>query len=95
MAYKNLNEFHIDYDNQHTLNIVIIQDPSCPKCHLLERQSAEFKQFFSWYRNRQAVKTFSQRSVKILDRYLADLNKQRNKNGNLTKEQVKVLGEQA
>ncbi len=86
-----MDEFHIDHDNQHTLNAVTTQDPSCPKCHLLERQSAEFKQFLDWYRNRQAVKTFSQRSVEIFDRYLADLNKQRDKDGNLTKEQVKAL----
>ncbi len=45
MAYKNLDEFHIDHDNQHILDAVITQDPSYPKCHLLERQSAEFKQF--------------------------------------------------
>ncbi len=95
MAYKNLDEFHIDHDNQHTLDAVITQDPSCPKCHPLERQSVEFKQFLSWYRNRQAVKTFSQRSVEIFDRYLDSLNKQRDQNGNLTKDQVKALGEQA
>ena len=37
------------------------------------------------YRNRQAVKTFRQRSVEIFDRYLGILNKQRDKDGNLTK----------
>src|SRR6266542_1932515 len=95
MAYKNLDEFHIDHDNQYTLNAVLTQDPSCPRCHPLERQSTEFKQFLGWYRNRQAVKTFSQRSVKIFDRYLGHLNKQRKKDGNLTKEQVKAFGEQA
>ncbi len=95
MAYKNLDEFHIDHDNQHTLNAVITQDPSCPRCYPLEKQSAEFKQFLGWYRNRQAVKTFSQRSVEIFDRYLDSLNKQRDQDGQLTKEQVKALGEQA
>jgi len=94
VTYKNLDEFHIDYDNQHTLNAVITQDPSCPKCHPLEKQLAEFKQFLGWYRNRQAVETFSQRSVKIFDHYLDSLNKQRDQDGNLTKEQVKALGEQ-
>ncbi len=95
MAYKNLNEFYIDHDNQHTLDAVTTQDPSCPKCHPLERQSAKFKQFLGWYKNRQVVKTFSQWLVKIFDWYLADLNKQRDKDDNLTKEQVKALGEQA
>ena len=75
MTYKNLDEFHIDHDNQHTLNAVTTQDLSCSKCRLLEKQSAEFKQFLGWYRNRQAVKTFSQQLVEIFDRYLADLNK--------------------
>ncbi len=42
MAYKNLDEFHIDYDNQYILNVITTQNPSCPKCHPLERQSAEF-----------------------------------------------------
>ncbi len=59
MAYKNLDEFHINHDNQHTLNAIITQDPFCSRYHPLEKQSAEFKQFLSWYRNRQAVKTFS------------------------------------
>ena len=95
MAYKNLDEFYINHNNQHTLNAVITQDPSCPKCHPLEKQLAEFKQFLGWYRNRQAVKTFSQRSVEIFDRYLDSLNKQRDQDGHLTKEQVKALGEQA
>ncbi len=45
MTYKNLNEFHLDHNNQYTLDAVTTQDPSCPKYHLLERQSAEFKQF--------------------------------------------------
>ena len=95
MAYKNLDKFHLDHDNQYTLDAVTTQDPSCLRCHPLERQSAEFKQFLGWYRNRQSVKTFSQRSVEIFDRYLDNLNKQRDKDGNLTKEQVKALGEQA
>jgi len=42
---------------------------------------------------RTLVKTFSQRSVEIFDRYLDDLNKQRDKDSNLTKAQVKALGE--
>src|SRR6266498_2997204 len=95
MAYKNLDEFHIDHDNQHTLNVITTQDSSCPRCHPLEKQLAEFKQFLGWYRNRQAVKTFSQQSVEIFDRYLDSLNKQRDQDGHLTKEQVKALGEQA
>ncbi len=75
--------------------MVTTQDPFCPKCYPLERQSAEFKQFLGWYRNRQTIKTFSQQSVEIFDRYLADLDKQRDKDGNLIKEQVKALEEQA
>ena len=90
-----MDEFHFDHDNQHTLNMIITQNPSCPRYYPLEKQLAKFKQFLGWYRNRQAVKTFSQWSVKIFDWYLADVNKQCNKNGILTKDQVKALGEQA
>ncbi len=75
MAYKNLDEFHLDHDHQHSLNAVTTQDPFYSRCHPLEHQSAEFKQFLDWYRNWQAVKTFSQRSIEIFDNYLAELNK--------------------
>ena len=95
MTYKNLDEFHLDHDHQHSLNTVTIQDPSCPKCHLLEWQSAEFKQFLDWYRNCQSIKTFSQQSVEIFDWYLAELNKQQAEDGTLTNDQVKALGERA
>ena len=95
MAFKNLVEFHIDHDNQHSLNAVISQDPSCPKCHPLEKQSAEFGQFLGWYRKRQSIMTFSQRSVEVFDRYLDNLNKQRGTDGALPKDQIKDLSEQA
>ncbi len=59
MAHKNLDKFHLDHDRQHSLEAVTTQNPFCPKCHPLEWQLAEFKQFLGWYKNRQAVKTFS------------------------------------
>ena len=95
MTHRNLTEFHIDHDNQHELEAVTTQNPSCPRCHPLERQSVEFKQFLSWYKNRQSVKTFSQRTVEIFDRYLTDLNQHQGEDGTLTKDQIKVLGERA
>ena len=95
MAYKNLDEFHFNHDHQYNLNAVTTQDLSCPKCHPLKWQLAKFKQFLGWYRNRQAVKTFSQRLVKIFDQYLADLNKQWAEDSSLTKDQVKILEERA
>ncbi len=84
MTYQILAEFHQQYDIEHIQNIVLTVDPSYARCNPIVRQLAEFKQSLSWYKQYQVIKSFSQKTINRVNRFLNCLKQARISKENLT-----------